>query len=236
MPEFDQKIQYAIENTRVVRSPKQGLATFGITNIRYFLVTEPCYSGLDCAGDSTSETVVREGRVIAERPKIVTPHYLTNMFEGFEHGKEYADFIMRRYGPNEPGLLYRYRNESGGVNIVSGAVDTVVDRLNGVIDAEREALSAIVRGVDEMWDVSLMKLVHDVARNSLQKNVMDLYQHGMLRLDTRGIPQDARTTIEELFKRVGRGQAEPAELKAELDAWGLFDEYEDRFLKLFRQR
>ncbi|MDO8472555.1 MAG: hypothetical protein Q7T05_01915, partial [Dehalococcoidia bacterium] len=201
---------------------------------RYFLVTEPSYSELAGAGKEV-ETVVREGRVIAEKPRIVTPYYLTNMFEGFEHGKEYADFIMRRYGPNEPGLLYRYRNESGDVNIVSGNVDAVVERLNGVIDAENEHLSAIVKGVDEMWDVSLMKLVHDVARSSLRKNVMDLYQEGRLRVDTRGVPQDARNNIEEIFKRVGRGESEPSDLKSELDAWGLFSEYEDRFLRLFRK-
>lgn len=236
MSDLDQKIQYAIENTKVVRQPKQALATFGITNIRYFLVTEPSYSGLKGMGDAREETVVREGRVIAERPRIVTPYYLTNMFEGFEHGKQYADFIMRRYGPHEPGLLYRYRNEAGDINIVSGAVNVVVDRLNGVIDAENERLAAIVTGVDEMWDVSLMKLVHDVARHSLQKNVTDLYRQGMLQLDNSGIPEDARQTIEELFKRVETGGADPSDLKAELDAWGLFNEYEDRFLKLFRRR
>ncbi len=235
MSDFDQRIQHAIENTKVVRSPKQGLATFGVTNIRYFLVTEPSYSDLEGMGQGTQETVVREGRVIAERPRIVTPHYLTNMFDGFEHGKQYADFIMRRYGPNEPGLLYRYRNEAGNVNIVAGAIEAVVDRLNGVIEAENENLSAIVRGVDEMWDVSLMKLVHDVARSSLQKNVSDLFQRGMLRLDQRGVPQDARTTIEDLFARVGRGDCSPSDLKSELDAWGLFEEYQDRFFALFRR-
>ena len=235
MADSDKRIQYAIENTRVVRPPRQALATFGVTNIRYYLVTEPVYSGLEGVNTGPEETVVREGRVIAEKPKIVTPYYLANIFEGFEHGKEYAEFIMRRYGPHEPGLLYRYRNETGEVSIVSGGTDAVVERLNGIIDSDSDHLSAIVKGVDDMWDVSLMKLVHDVARHSLQKNVMDMYQHGLLNLDTRGVPQDARATIEELFQRVERGQADPSELKAELDAWGLFEEYEDRFLKLFRK-
>jgi hypothetical protein len=235
MADLDKRIQYAIENTKVVRQPKQALATFGITNIRYFLVTEPAYAGLEGVRQGDEETIVREGRVIAEKPKIVTPYYLTNMFEGFEHGKEYADFIMKRYGPSEPGLLYRYRNEAGGVNIVTGGTEAVVERLNGVIDSESDLLSAIVKGVDDMWDVSLMKLVHDVARHSLQRNVMDLYQHGLLNLDTRGIPQDARATIDELFRRVEYGHADPSELKSELDSWGLFEEYEDKFLKLFRK-
>ena len=163
MADFDKRIQYVIENTRVVRPPRQALATFGVTNIRYYLVTEPAYSGLEGVNTGPEETVVREGRVIAEKPKIVTPYYLANMFEGFEHGKEYAEFIMRRYGPHEPGLLYRYRNETGEISIVSGGTDAVVERLNGIIDSDSDHLSAIVKGVDDMWDVSLMNLVHDVA-------------------------------------------------------------------------
>ncbi|MBI2858301.1 MAG: hypothetical protein HYX90_04415 [Chloroflexi bacterium] len=80
-----------------------------------------------------------------------------------------------------------------------------------------------------------MKLVHDVARNSLQKNVSDFFSRGLLKLDNRGVPQDARSIIEDLFARVGRGDCQPADLKAELDGWGLFEEYQDRFFRLFRK-
>ncbi|HJX70071.1 MAG TPA: hypothetical protein VJ441_03145, partial [Dehalococcoidia bacterium] len=80
--EAEERIQYAIEHTEVVRPPRQDLATFGITNVYYYLVTEPVYAELL---GKAEETVVREGRVIAERPKIVTPYYLLNLFDGFEH-------------------------------------------------------------------------------------------------------------------------------------------------------
>jgi len=47
--------------------------------------------------------VVREGKVIAERPRIVTPRYLSNL-EGFstDAGK-YLDTLIRTYGSNIPG-------------------------------------------------------------------------------------------------------------------------------------
>jgi hypothetical protein len=41
--------------------------------------------------------------------------------------------------------------------------------------------------------------------------------------------------IDELFRRVSRGELEPRELKEELDRWGLFEEYEDRFLAIFKK-
>ncbi|MFC1919546.1 hypothetical protein ACFLWX_01995 [Chloroflexota bacterium] len=233
MSDFDRKIQHAIERTEVVRTPRQSLATFGVTNIRYYLVTEPSYSNLDNIASDSQEAVVRQGRVVAEKPKIVTPFYLANMFEGFEHGKQYADYMIRQYGPDEPGLLYRYRNETGDVNIVTGSVDSVVANINDMVDSEGEPMSAVVKGVDDLWDVSLMKLIHDVARHSLHTNVMDLHQRGLLRMDQRGVPQEARVAIEDLFWRVEKGEVDPSELKAELDSWRLFGEYEDRFLRLF---
>jgi len=235
MIDYDKKIQVAMEKTQVIRPPKQDLSTFGSTSIRYYLVTEPSYHELEGLTDRREESVVREGRVVAERPKIVTPAYLATMFEGFEHGKQYAEYIMRRYGPSEPGLLYRYRNEGSNVTIVSGSVEEVVARLNQTLDRDYDNLAAIVRGVDEMWDVSLMKLVHDVARQSLRANVADMYQRGLLSMDKRGLPRDARVAIEELFLKVDRGEIEPRVLKAELDAWNVFEEYEDRFLGLFRR-
>ena len=75
-PEMDnesQRIENAALHTQVIRHPRQHLATFGITNIYYYIFSEPSYTEL--SGDTT-ETVIREGRVIAERPKIVTPYYL----------------------------------------------------------------------------------------------------------------------------------------------------------------
>ena len=39
-----------------------------------------------------------------------------------------------------------------------------------------------------------------------------------------------------MAKAVRNGELEGSELKSELDRWGLFAEYEDRFLDLFRRR
>ena len=58
---------------------------------------------------------------------------------------------------------------------------------------------------------------------------------GLLDVDTRGIPVDARVRIEELFRKVSRGEIEPGKLKEEIDRWGLFDEYEDRFFNIFKR-
>lgn len=231
--EAEERIRYTVEHTEIVRPPKQSLATFGVTNVYYYLVTEPVYAELL---DKAEETVVREGRVIAERPKIVTPFYLLNLFDGFEHGQEYAEYMIRQYGPHEPGLLYRYKNEPQEVNILSSSLESVVYNLNQKIDSEDNPLAAIIKGVDEMWDVSLMKFIHELTRNSLSSNVREMGVRGFLDIDHSGVPRYTRYAIEQLFEEARRDRNRVTELEAELRRWGLFGEYEDRFLNLFRKK
>ena len=64
--ETDDRIEYAIEHTEVIRPPEQRLATFGGTNIYYYLIT----------GLMDNVNVIREGRVIAARPRKSLRHHL----------------------------------------------------------------------------------------------------------------------------------------------------------------
>ena len=136
MDSDDERIKEAVKNTEILRPPKRSLATFGTTNVYYYLVTEPSYSELV---KSAAETVIREGRVIAERPKIVTPFYLSHL-EGFStEAKRYFESLVNSYGSHAPGLFYTYKNEPKGLNIVANKLAAVVDKLNRDIDKRRPA-------------------------------------------------------------------------------------------------
>jgi hypothetical protein len=229
----DERIREAVRQTEILRPPKRSLATFGTTNIYYYLVTEPVYSELI---KTAAETVIREGRVIAERPKIVTPFYLSRL-EGFSlEARQYFDSLVKTYGANAPGLFYTYKNEPKELSIVSDNLLAVVAKLNDDIDRRGDPLTSIIRGQDELWDVSLMKFIYEMTRSSLPDNISQLETRGLLDVDASGIPADTRIRINELFKMVERGELEPSELKKELDRWGLFEEYEDRFFAIFKKR
>jgi len=228
----DERIENAIRATEVLRPPKRTLATFGTTNVCYYLVTEPSYRELV---EGEEETVVREGRVVSERPRVVTASYLLRL-EGFsDHARRYLEMMMQEHGPHVPGLFYGYKNEPGDTTIVSSDLNSVVRRIGEQIDREGDALAAIVKGVDDLWDVSLMKFIFDLTRSSVDANVSEMGTRGLLDVDRRGVPMDARAGIERLFSQVRNGDLDPSALKMELDRWGLFDEYEDRFLRLFRK-
>ena len=49
-----------------------------------------------------------------------------------------------------------------------------------------------------------------------------------------GLPMAAMQHIEQMFNEVAQGRS-PDDLKRELDRWGAFEFYEDRFLNLFRR-
>ncbi len=226
----DERIRDAVRDTEILRLPRQTLATFGMTNLYYYLVTEPAYSELV---DKVTETVVREGRIIAERPRIVTPYYLSQL-EGFSpDARRYFDMLIRMYGSNAPGLFYTYKNEPKEMNIVSDNLLSVVGKINADIDKRGDLLASIIKGKDELWDVSLMKFIYEVTRSSLRNNLLQMENRGLLDVDAGGTPVDARLRIEELFKQVAKGEREPRELKEELDRWDLFEEYEDRFFTIF---
>ena len=227
----DERIREAVEHTEIVRLPKQSLSTFGTTNIYYYLVTKPAYSELV---NDVTETVVREGRVIAEKPKIVTPYYLSRL-DGFSsEARKYFETMLSTRGSHAAGLLYSYRNEPKELTIVSEDLLSVVDKLNAEIDKKDDPLTSIIKGEDELWDVSLLKFIYEMTARSVRSNLQQMGARGLLNIDAVGIPADARVKIEELFGRVASGESEPRDLKEELDRWGLFEEYQDRFFALFK--
>ncbi|MGB5924818.1 MAG: hypothetical protein WBH01_01810 [Dehalococcoidia bacterium] len=223
--ETDDKIKYALEHTELIRAPRRELDTFGSSVIDYYVVTE-------LMGNLS---VVRDGKVFAERPKIVTPAYLFNV-EGFsEQAKKYIAMTAQER-PYESGIFYRYRNQPKGMNVVSEPIRQVIEKLSSQIEEERNPLSTIIRGIEELWDVSLLMFIYELTTKSVRTNVAEFSRRGFLDMDAVGVPQGARDYIEELFEQANRNLARAPELVTELNRWGLFPEYQDRFFALFRRK
>ena len=232
MDEQDKRLIDAIENTWVVRPPKQALATFGITSVKYYLVTTPVYEELKIQSGS-EESVIREGVVRAERPQVVTPNYLLN-HQGFgENAEKFLQHLIDTFGPDQPGLMYQYKNNIGGTSVIDGPAEEVTKRIIERLDRENKPLEAVIRGLDDLWDVSLMKFIYELTARSARVNVGEMKSHGLLSMEG-SVPAGARRRIELMITEAKKGNIEPSEIHKELERWGLFEEYQDRFLKLFR--
>ena len=231
MDEAERRMAEAIQGTQVLRTPKQHLATFGVSRLRYYIVTEPAYADISPAGE---ESVIRDGTVESQRPAVVTPTYMLNL-EGFsENARHYMESLAHQIGANSPGILYRYRNEPGGLEIVEGDVPAVAQRIADDLDKRGEDMASVILGTDDLWDVSLLKFIYDYTANSLAYNVGEMRSMGLLDQQAEtGVPRAVTHRIEEMFRQARQG-LDPKELKAELDRWGLFEHYQDQFFGLFR--
>ncbi|HPC19674.1 MAG: hypothetical protein KBC66_05090 [Kiritimatiellae bacterium] len=217
--EFD--FWYAVNNTEVLELPRNRLETFGATLINYRLITELM--------DAVGQVRVREGRIQAFRPEILTPQALSEspLLEGFREGPS-DDFIQWLREHESELILLKYgfkiRHETVTESVVHDSVENVVERVRADLKARQDPLAALVLGVDEPWEVCLLKLLFEVVRRSAPANARDL----------RADPDGSRHEIDRAFRRAAGDRSQLAPLAALLTRLNKFKEYEDRFFALVR--
>lgn len=219
---------YAVNNTEIVLMPGGNLETFGTTVLNYHLITELM--------DSPDQVRVREGRIRAGQPKIVTPEaYSRVMLEGFgEEAQKYIDW-MKEHEKSIRILQYGYslRRESFSENVLSDNLKAVVERVTRSVEERNDPLSAVVVGVDSPWDVCLVKLFREVIQQSARQNIRDL-QNKHLFDNVDGLPRAVRDEIDDAFLQASRDASQIPSLSARLHRYGVFEEYEDRFFSLVK--
>ena len=167
--------QYAIENTRVILAPERQIATFGSTSFRFYLISELM--------DQVNEIRVRDGRIHAERPQILTPeHYCRLLLEGFgEKAAKYADMLRER--TRDMAVLrygFQFRKTDVVENRVRDTMDAVIERTRRRVQDSEEPLSAVIQGVDDAWEVCLLKFTIDLIERSSGGNLGDFRKRGLM--------------------------------------------------------
>jgi hypothetical protein len=221
---------YAVNNTAVLHRPAAPLETFGTTVLHYHLISELM--------DVANQVRVREGRLEAYRPQIITPQsFAQTLLEGFGGAaQEYVQWL-RAHEESLHILKYGFaiRKQERSEYVVADDIRNVTGRLLDELKGRNDPLSALAIGVDRPWEVSLVKLMVDVVESSLAGNIRDLKAKDLFnraRLD----PTGARARIEDLFRTAEREPSRISELGERLVQEGLFREYEDRFFALLRGR
>ena len=221
----DDAIRRLLSQTEVLRAPKRRLATFGATRVLYHLLS-PIDGG-------TGRTRVREGSVVSERPKILTADAFKERFEGFgDDAAEYARWAAERYKDLLRALEYNFRNQGMAARVVSEDPRQVADRMLADFDARGVEDRAVIRCPDGGWALALMGFTLEEAAKSFPGHVKDLERRGLFSPD-RGEGDRRRREVEALFAGAAKSPAAREALGAKLREYGLFDEYEDRFLGLF---
>ncbi|GAB4182811.1 MAG: hypothetical protein Fur0032_23850 [Terrimicrobiaceae bacterium] len=166
---------YALENTRVVVSPKNLIETFGTTSFRFLLVSELM--------DQVNAVRVRGGSIEAERPRIVSPHTFQKLaLDGFgDSAREFAGWIeanaehfkILRYG-------FQLKKTDLQQDIVHDPMDVVLGRLENELRSSGEPKSALISGVDDAWEVCLLKFTMELIQRSAGENVGEWKRRGLI--------------------------------------------------------
>jgi hypothetical protein len=220
-PQFD--FWYAVNNTEVISVPEHRLETFGATMVNYHLVTELM--------DSVDKVRVREGKLKAFRPEIITPQSVDQMMlDGFGgEARDYADWL-HKHAQDMPLLKYGFKVQKQEVNdyILTDPLQSVVERVKGQVAERGDPLDAVLVGVDRPWEVCLLKLMVELVQHSVAGNIQDIRQ---MQRDQKA---QLRQQIEQCFLIASRDAAKVPELADLLKRNGLFERYEDRFFAVVR--
>jgi len=220
---------YAVNNTDIVLPPKRHLETFGHTIINYFLVSELM--------DTVGQVRVREGRMQAARPQIVTPSAYSQMIlEGFgEEAEKYLEWL-REHEDRVHVLRYGYtlKQESFSEEVVSDKLAAVLERVKRDVGSRADPFSAVVKGVDSPWDVCLVRLFWQVIQDSVQDNYREMAARKLFEMRD-GIPAAVREEIEQAFAAAAANRRMIKPLGRLLQRHGVFDRFQDRFFALVKQ-
>lgn len=171
----DDDIQYALETTKILHEPDRRIDTFGTTSFQFVLVSQLM--------DSVSQVRVRNGTIDAERPRILRPEgYDDFSFEGFgEQAEAFREWFKRSDGDMaflKYGFNFAKRNVTE--SIVHEGLAEVCDRVIEDIRSSGNPFRAVIQGVDDTWEISLLKFSMEMIRQSHGINEFDFKRKGLL--------------------------------------------------------
>lgn len=171
-PDFDR--WYAARSARFLVEPSHRLETFGNTLVNYHLVSE--------LPDHPGKIRVREGRLEAHQPLVITPHVADVEMDGFgDEAKAYLEFLRE----NEKNLRilqygYRLKSDKYSEQIVTDRLSVVTERVKAEVIASNDKFAAVIQCVDEPWDVALVELWLREVNRSARGNIDELQKSGKL--------------------------------------------------------
>ena len=165
-------IHYALETTRVLHEPDRRIETFGETRFEFQLISEL----MDCTGE-----------VEAQRPRILRPEaYRDIELEGFNPtARARFDKMLEKFraeGKDLAFLQYGFQFRRGEVHeeIIHDNIDAVRERVLEDLRRTGNPARAIIEGVDDAWEISLLKFSFEMILRSHEINAFDFKRRGMI--------------------------------------------------------
>jgi len=161
----------ARSRTEILRMRLQDLATFEATAVPYIFLGESAVN--------PGDTVVRQGKVLIDRPAIMLPKW-SPQFEGFEFdaGLQVSDahmvtFLLMR-GVQFPSLKYQHQLSS--LDVVERSLREAIRDYEQQLQQAEDIKTGLVVGSEETWQLSLLLLVGALVIRSAEGDVRRLIE------------------------------------------------------------
>ena len=161
----EKRIQKVLDETEILRYPDELISTNEKTTLQYYVLAEPYYR--EVFKEKEPETKIRKGEITWAKPKLLTPNYILKM-EGFSDKAKKVLKMLARDNPDMAGLLYKlkYEKEFEQTSTVSQEIDRTHKKIEDELDENEDDLTVIIKGIDQYWDVCLMKFIRDLMMKS----------------------------------------------------------------------
>lgn len=169
-------MEYAMRHTRVLYVPDRRIDTFGDTRFNFRLVTEPM--------DEVGTCRIRMGWVEANRPRIYRPADLRGIeTEGFSaNAARFFDWMEAQGASLQALFRYGFRFSRSEVTeeLVHEDARTVEEKVVAEALSSGDSFRAVLAGVDDAWEVSLLRFMLEMIQQSHEINIFDFKRRGLL--------------------------------------------------------
>ncbi len=169
-------IDYAMQHTRVLYVPDRRIDSFGDTRFNFRLVSEPM--------DEVGVCRIRSGWVEANRPRILRPADLRGIeTEGFSADAARFFEWMEARGARLKALFeygFRFGRSDVSEELVHDAPAEVAERVVKESLSSGDPFRAVIAGVDDAWEVSLLYFMMEMIQKSHEINIFDFRRRGLL--------------------------------------------------------
>jgi hypothetical protein len=159
----------ALKNTEIIRPRVKPLLTFATTEMPYIFLAE--------SSVNIGDTVVRKGKVYAEKPSIILPENLPH-FEGFKFEEEFdtsesmvTNFLLVR-GIRFPS--YRYNNKVESLDLFEGKLKRAEDKFRGRLQKKEDVHTGLIMGPEDVWQFSVLIYICTMVARSVDKDIRNM--------------------------------------------------------------
>ncbi len=134
--------------------------------------------------DEVGSTRVRAGWVETGRPRIYRPENLRGIeTEGFSREAHRFFDWMQEHGARLQALLhygFQFKRSEVQEELVHEDVRAVSDRVVQEALHSGDSLRAVILGVDDVWEASLLRFMLEMVQQSHEINIFDFRRRGLL--------------------------------------------------------